>query len=49
MKFFVIYVANYTSLSTWELKYLIQDCNIKTTKEYLQTDEKRLNESKSLQ
>lgn len=46
-KTFATYIANNTSLSTWELKYLLQHSNIKTTEKYVQTDEKRLNESLS--
>lgn len=44
-KTFATYIGNNMSLSTWELKYLLQHSNIKTTERYVFTDEKRVNES----
>ncbi len=44
-KTFATFIGNHTSLSVWELQYLLQHSNIKTTEKYVFTDEKRINES----
>lgn len=44
-KTFATYIGKNSILSTWELKFLLQHSNIKTTERYVFTDEKRINES----
>lgn len=44
-KTFATFIGNHTALSTWELQYLLQHSNIKTTEKYVFTDQKRVNES----